>query len=89
MTPVCLARLAAGEGWTTPFLAIGHLSVHCWLVPAGRGFLLVDNGYPAKLPHLVANLRRKGLSLGDVGSGLRTGRAAQSDPPDNVCTQGA
>jgi glyoxylase-like metal-dependent hydrolase (beta-lactamase superfamily II) len=45
---------------------VGYDSTNYYVLEQGKTRLLVDVGFPRTLPKLQANLRRKGLALGDL-----------------------
>ena len=51
---------------------VGYRSTNYWVVSAGRSKLLVDLGWPGMLGALLANLKRKDVSLDEIRYGLAT-----------------
>ena len=45
---------------------VGYDSTNYYVLEQGTTRLLVDVGFPRTLPKLQANLRRKGMALGDL-----------------------
>lgn len=55
-----------------PLINVGYASTNYYLLGQGRGRLLVDVGMPGTLPTLLAQLRRAGAALDEVGYLLAT-----------------
>ncbi len=45
---------------------VGYDSTNYYLLDASKGKLLIDCGWPGTLPKLVAQLRRKGISISEI-----------------------
>lgn len=48
------------------FVNVGYGSTNYYVIGDGRNRLLVDVGWPGTMGKLLANLRRKGIALGDI-----------------------
>jgi glyoxylase-like metal-dependent hydrolase (beta-lactamase superfamily II) len=57
---------------TVQIVNVGYHSANYYMLGQGRGRLLIDVGMPGSLGILLANLRRKGIALDEIGYLLAT-----------------
>jgi glyoxylase-like metal-dependent hydrolase (beta-lactamase superfamily II) len=57
---------------TVQIVNVGYQSANYYVLGQGRGRLLIDVGMPGSLGILLANLRRKGIALDEIGYLLAT-----------------
>jgi len=57
----------AGQSAMIPIVNVGYASTNYYVLGSSTTRLLIDAGWPGTLPRLMANLRRTGIPLQDIG----------------------